>query len=346
MRVLISYNIREKEIRQLHKKFTDVDVNLNGVWTLDELYALIREQRLSIRAPIIDFIFFVGDSQGEGSMSFQDYLLSFTSFCALTKEEVLQLFFIILDNNRNGTIEKEEFLRFFSYVPTGYKEVKEPLFPVNNKNALDIFRGGKWLSLEFDGLAQLCDHFPYIIYPAFHVQEMFRQKLLGSAFWERLDRDRTLMHGMHRKTRKVHLPNSTQVVEVLPPSRCSMQEFLEYSRRKTKISFGKRVASSEESESTLQAKQRDEMIAGSPLSNMIRNPKCMYHVPYTPSKPVLMATKTSREQEVELKMENNLSLESATLEEAKISTSEGNEEEDAQQGMLEDDSEDKSSEAS
>lgn len=33
--------------------------------------------------------------------------------------------------------------------------------------------------------------------------------------------------------------------------------------------------------------KRDEELAASPLSNMIRNPLCMYHVPYTAAKPIV-----------------------------------------------------------
>jgi len=33
--------------------------------------------------------------------------------------------------------------------------------------------------------------------------------------------------------------------------------------------------------------KRDEELAASPLSNMIRNPHCMYHVPYSAAKPIV-----------------------------------------------------------
>merc|ERR1712113_1354376 len=140
-----------------------------------------------MRAPIIDALFFMADGQSQGCVEFQDLVITLICFCSLTKEEMLQLFFIIVDKDRNGRIEKEELLDFFSTVPEGNSA--QPIFPVNNKNALDRFRGGKWLSLEFDGLAQLCERFPYISYPAYHVQESFRRQLLGSRFWSQLDKD-------------------------------------------------------------------------------------------------------------------------------------------------------------
>ncbi|CAK0815997.1 unnamed protein product, partial [Prorocentrum cordatum] len=140
------------------------------------------EPRQSMRAPIIDAVFFMGDSLGQGAIGFQDFLVTFCSFCALSKEEMLQLLFIIVDKDRNGRIDKQELLEYFSYVPDGGAGTKSaPIFPVNNKNALDRFRGGKWTSLAFDGLAQLMELFPYIVYPAYHTQELYRSRLLGKA---------------------------------------------------------------------------------------------------------------------------------------------------------------------
>lgn len=64
-----------------------MDVDTNGVWTLSEMYRVLKEPRLSVRAPVIDTIFFMGDSNSEGSMTFQDFLVTMSSFCALSKEE-------------------------------------------------------------------------------------------------------------------------------------------------------------------------------------------------------------------------------------------------------------------
>eukprot|EP00929_Paragymnodinium_shiwhaense_P113431 TRINITY_DN81726_c0_g1_i1.p1 TRINITY_DN81726_c0_g1~~TRINITY_DN81726_c0_g1_i1.p1 ORF type:complete len:358 (+),score=72.78 TRINITY_DN81726_c0_g1_i1:60-1133(+) len=281
LRVLLSYNLSESHIYELFNKFVEVDVNLNGFWTVNELYKLISDSRISIRAPIIDRLFFMGDGRGEGSMSFGDFVVSLTSFCALSREEVLQLLFCVVDEDRNGLIEKDELIHFFSFMPKGDVAGEcKPVYPVNNKNALDTYRHGKWTALDFDGMAQLCELFPYISYPAYHVQEMIRKKLLGPAFWEKLDMDRMVIHGRTRKFRRVQLPHSKEKILVTPPGRVTMQEFLEYSRRKTKVQDGKRVADDDgEDAGSGLTSERDRAIAMMPLSNMIRNPRCMYYVP-------------------------------------------------------------------
>lgn len=280
LRTVLSYNLNESHIRSVYKLFTEIDVDSNGVWTVSEMYRVLKEPRLSVRAPVIDTIFFMGDSNSEGSMTFQDFLVTMSSFCALSKEEMLQFLFMIIDIDRNGTIEKEELLNFFSYIPAGADDGRgEPVFPVNNKNALDKFRSGKWRSLQFDGLAQLCELFPYIAYPAYHTQDMYRKILLGKGFWERLDYERIKYQTVVR-TKRVKMPFTKKKIEVKLPGRCTMQELLEYSRRNTAVQGGKRVTSQDagETESTL-AKERDLQIQRSPILNMIRNPRCMYYIP-------------------------------------------------------------------
>eukprot|EP00930_Biecheleria_cincta_P074615 TRINITY_DN61825_c0_g1_i1.p1 TRINITY_DN61825_c0_g1~~TRINITY_DN61825_c0_g1_i1.p1 ORF type:complete len:427 (+),score=84.40 TRINITY_DN61825_c0_g1_i1:99-1379(+) len=281
LRTVLSYNLTENAIKKVFKVFQEMDVDGNGVWTVSEMYKTLKEPRLSVRAPVIDTIFFMGDSESEGSLNFPDFLVTMCSFCALSKEEMLQFLFMIIDVDRNGTIEKEELLNFFSYMPAGTEDSGEaPVFPVNNKNALDKFRGGKWERLQFDGLAQLCELFPYIAYPAYHTQEMYRAAILGTAFWKQLDFERIKYQTVQR-TKRVRMPFSKKRVDIKTPGRVTMQELLEYSRRKTTVQGGKRVASSAENtdaESAL-AKDRDDQIMRSPILNMIRNPRCMYYVP-------------------------------------------------------------------
>eukprot|EP00933_Yihiella_yeosuensis_P071658 TRINITY_DN7988_c2_g1_i1.p1 TRINITY_DN7988_c2_g1~~TRINITY_DN7988_c2_g1_i1.p1 ORF type:complete len:402 (+),score=72.37 TRINITY_DN7988_c2_g1_i1:108-1313(+) len=278
LRTVLTYNLTEKTINSVYTLFSQVDVDCNGVWTVTEMYRVLQEPRLSVRAPVIDTIFFMGDSHSEGCMSFPDFLVTMTSFCCLSKEEVLQFLFMIIDRDRNGSIDKEELVTFFSYVPAGCEE-GEPVFPVNNKNALDKFRGGKWTSLQFDGLAQLCEVFPYVAYPCYHVQEMYRSLILGQAFWEKLDRERVLNHQSDR-SKRVRMPGTTKKIEVKVPAQVAMQELLEYSRRNTAVQGGKRVQSQYDSgDASELSKERDRQIRRSPILNMIRNPHCMYFVP-------------------------------------------------------------------
>mmetsp|Transcript_89479 Transcript_89479/g.154867 ORF Transcript_89479/g.154867 Transcript_89479/m.154867 type:complete len:404 (-) Transcript_89479:42-1253(-) len=299
--ILLSYNLEDSHFGGMWSKFRETDNDCNGFWTVAECYRLIKEPRISMRAPIIENIFFYADGKGDGQLNFQDFCVGIGSFCALSKEEVLQLLFMIVDEDRNGKIEKEELLNFFSFVPAEAGADRTPMFPVNNKNALDKFRGGKWKYLEFDGLAQLCERFPYIAYPVYHVQDCFRSALLGQKFWRVLDKDRMRINPVDR-TIYTTKPDGT-LLRIEKPGRCTMKEILEYSRRKTAVQGGKRVGVPPREGGLVAGeitKIRDEQISRMPLMNMIRNCRCMYHVPLKPPEDIRVGR---RDQHADLEME-------------------------------------------
>jgi len=193
---------------------------------------------------------------------------------------------MIIDEDRNGNVDKNELNRFFSFVPPEALQQGNatPMFPVNNKNALDKFRGGKWAHLEFDGFAQLCERFPYISYPVLHVQHVFRERLLGNKFWEKLDDDRMKVN-MKERIFAVRTADGKGWRPIERPGRCTMKEILEYSRRKTTVQNGKRVGKPAKVETLVSSeitKLRDEQLSRMPLMNMIRNCRCMYYVPAKP----------------------------------------------------------------
>lgn len=293
--LLLSYNLEASHLRKLWQVFHEVDVDCNGFWTVNECFRLIREPRISMRAPIVDALFFFADGRSDGCVTFQDFMVSFCSFCALSKEEVLQLFFLIVDEDRSGDVDKNELNRFFSFIPPEASSNPIPMFPVNNKNALDKFRGGKWLALEFDGMAQLCERFPYIAYPVHHVQHLFRSKLLGLKFWEKLDTARQKVNRSQRTFQVRAADGGWREIE--RPGKSTMKEILEYSRRKTTVQNGKRVGKPQKVETIISSdltKHRDEQIGKMPLMNMIRNNRCMYYVPPKPPEDLRISAEANK----------------------------------------------------
>jgi len=278
MKTLLSQQLRKEHMTKLYRLFKEEDTDgING-WTVSELFHVIEENRLSVRAPIIDALFFMGDTRGEGTLNWEDFIVTFTSFCTLSRAEVMQFLFILIDRERKGRITKKELMDFFSYVPVGAGE-KKPVFPINNKNCLDKFRGGKWTSLTFDGLAQLCEMFPYIAYPAYHTQELYQRVLLGTKFWERLDKERVTFERWESKITVVVPGSGGREVEIRLPPFCTMQEILEFSRRKTQAQQGRRVHSQRNVRPSRLTAERDEQISRCPVMTLIRNARCMYFVP-------------------------------------------------------------------
>lgn len=284
LQIVMQYNLEEKHLRSLWQKFVEMDIDMNGFWTISECYRLVAEPRTSMLAPILDALFKMADRANDGTLSFDDFLVSMTSFCSLNKEEVLQFMFIVVDEDRNGYITKEELLEFFSYKgPGGVNQA--PVFPVNNKNALDLFQNGSWKRLYFDEFANLSELFPYVAYPAFQLQKMMRDALLGRRFWDKWDEERLRVFYMEAESKSMTVqkraPDGTMIT-VHKPGRFTMKEILEYSRRKSMTHKGKKVPRPMEEaqiEGSVTA-ERDEQISRTPLLNILRNPHAAYHVPY------------------------------------------------------------------
>ncbi|KAF4694239.1 hypothetical protein FOZ60_008721 [Perkinsus olseni] len=202
-----------------------VHTESNGFWTLAECFILVKEQTNSTVAPLIHSLFYFADRGNDGNLSFDDFIVSFTSFCALSREEVLQFFFIVVDSDRNGYVSKSELKEFFAYRPPGVDSA--PVFPLNNKRALGLFRDGHWERLHFDDFAELADTFPNITFPAFHLQELVRKKLLGLQFWENWDDERVLKMQQDADLAS----DKTQTDQ---PGRATMKDILELEKDKQK----------------------------------------------------------------------------------------------------------------
>lgn len=281
--ITMAFGVEVSHIRILWQKFVEMDTDCNGFWTLSECYRLIQEPRSTMLAPILDSLFHMADRNNNGSLVFEDFLVSFLCFCALSKEEVLQFMFIVLDTDRSGAISKPELMAFFSYRGPSNDG---PIFPVNNKNALDLFHHGNWRQLYFDEFAQMSDSFPYITNPAFQLQTMFRERLLGAKFWNAWDKARMKVFYQEAESKVVEMTVQTPEgnwLKVHRPGRFTMREVLEYSRRKSMNHKGKKVLRPGSEKEMLEGgvgAERDEQLSRTPLINIIRNPHASYHIPY------------------------------------------------------------------
>jgi len=281
--ISLQYNAREKHLIQLYHLFLKHDVNCNGVWTLNECYELVMEPRVTMAAPFIDSLFFMADKSGTGQMSFEDFIVSHLSFCALGKEEILQFMFIVMDTDQCGYLTRTQLRAFYSQTRlVGGKPV--PLFPKNCASATEAFCTKHGNELIFDQFAQLCEIYPLVGFAAFHLQFLLRNAMLGMEFWKKWDADRLKVFYMEAESVSFEeeVVIQQEVIKVTKPGRFVFKDILEYGRRKSYVEKGKKVSRIEEKLCVEgnNSDERDEAISRTPVLNVIRNPKCLYHVPY------------------------------------------------------------------
>ena len=279
--ICCQYGMEEAHFKKLWAKFVEMDVEYNGFWTMSEVYRLIQEPSSSMVTPIVENFFHFADRGNDGVMGLDDFLTASCSLCALSREEILQFLFMIIDKDRTGYISKQELLEFFDFRGP---DDDAPVFPQNNAAALEEYRRGNWTEMFFDEFAEMCELFPYIPFPVCHFQGMLRNHLLGNGFWRSWDEKR--LHFFFNESEIRAVKRFTIIdgerLRVRMPGRFSMKEILEFTRRKASSAKGEIAPEQKPGQSATMTQERDIEMARMPLLNIIRNPMCKYHVPYVP----------------------------------------------------------------
>jgi Ca2+-binding EF-hand superfamily protein len=275
--ILSQFNVNQSEIDSLFALFMDYDDNKNGFWSVQEAFELLDETEDSVISPVLRRLFNLACSTNDGQLNFEDFLVSFLCFCALSKEELYQFLFMTIDSDRNGCVTKNEMIDFFS-VRTAKNNL---IFPPNNLDGLERFYDGNWTKLIFDEFVLLCQRFQVMPYCVFHLQFLLREALLGKTFWAIWDDEREELYSqLDDEQRVTYKELDGQKVKVIRTTRYTMKEILEFIKRKNTSS------SSDLSRSNV-TKEKDMKILHSPLVNIFRNKASPYYV--------LIETKEERE---------------------------------------------------
>eukprot|EP00397_Hematodinium_sp_SG-2012_P042844 GEMP01047478.1.p1 GENE.GEMP01047478.1~~GEMP01047478.1.p1 ORF type:complete len:331 (+),score=76.63 GEMP01047478.1:31-1023(+) len=282
LEIVSQYGVFESELELLWGLFLKKDVNCNDFWTIHECYEIVQEPRSSMVGPFIEALFYMACHADNGQMTFEDFIVSFLSYCSMSKEEILQFMFLVIDKDRNSYVTKTQLREFFMKTAPGKGDTVY-LFPANDAASLELYRDGKWDKLIFDELANMAERFPLIGFAPFHLQFLLRSALLGESFWKRWDQDRLRAFYMEGESMAVKEERAIQgqMIQITKPGRFTFKEILEYGRRKSYTHNGKKIARTAElKERGSITEARDESISRTPLLTLIRNPMNAYHVPY------------------------------------------------------------------
>ena len=111
--VMSQYNIEEKHVDKLYRKFLEYEDD-SGNWSLDEFNKFLHNYPDSLISPCLDSLVKLASPTKDSQLGFVDFLISITSFCALSKEELLQFMYIVIDYDRSGVLDRAELFSFFS----------------------------------------------------------------------------------------------------------------------------------------------------------------------------------------------------------------------------------------
>ena len=278
--VLLQYNIDDPEIAKIWEVFRMHDKNKNGFWSLSECFAFIQESRETIAAPILESLYTLGCSGNDGALSFDDFLVAFTSYCAFSSEEVMQFMFLSLDKNCTGTVSRYQIEEFYAYKAS---DSEVCVFPPNDLHALKKFRDGRWDNLNFNEYAFLLQTFPQLAFCGYHTQQLLREGLLGTRFWAKWDVERKDIFMLESRGERSIVNRQLadgRTITVTKPSSFTMREVQEFTIRRQQLRRSKKVV--EVFESGADGKRtltglKDERLMFSPVISTVRNTHSVYH---------------------------------------------------------------------
>ena len=284
--IMAQYNLRPRHLRTLLSLFEEMDENRTGKWTIIEFSSLLNIGQDNLVTPCLEALIKFGSSSKDGRLSFEDFIVATCSFCALSKEEILQFVYIIIDADRSGILDKEELENFYSASVYAKRKnhARQAIYPPNYMTALSEFGGGQWRSLVYEEFCLMCDLFPHLAFPAIHLQLLLRREILGSRFWAAWDAERLKIFHLEAESKTItfHGPSliTGTIVEIVKPGRITMKEIFEYTKRKGLRRLASESGIKERNEKGDSfTESRDAVLKRAPLLNLIRNPNSVYHVP-------------------------------------------------------------------
>ncbi|CEM28663.1 unnamed protein product [Vitrella brassicaformis CCMP3155] len=286
--LLLLLNVDRRAQTKVWRLFLRHDKDCNTFLSLIQVFRLLGEQRSSIVHMLLAGLFLFADRNGSDTISFEDFLVSFSCYCALNREELLQFVFMVIDDDRNGYITKKEFDQYVHFTVLHQEQrLAYKVFGRNVHRVPFLFREGKWNRLYFDEFAQMCDEFPYTCFPAFFLQSRIRKVFLGHRHWARVDEERR--QALQDKSACQWEAESARFEPLFEgssfPIRMSQSEKRDIWSHLSQVTMRDILAlakSVKDRES--RGKVTEEVgavLSKSPLLRMIRNTKCAYYIPLT-----------------------------------------------------------------
>ena len=86
-----------------------------------------------------------------------------------------------MDQNGDGVITKEKVVEFLEAERDGIR-----IFPLNAVRAAELYREPSECQIDIEEFYNMVDEIKYLMFPAYRLQELLKEELLGADFWEEI----------------------------------------------------------------------------------------------------------------------------------------------------------------
>ena len=174
----VQYTVND--MAKLRAIFAKHDADNSGSLDIDEFYALFEAKK----NPFGDALFKMVDLDGDGEfLSFSEFVSVVSTYCLFGPPEVLRFAFNAVDEDLSGFISFEELDNLAAWLHAGG--------PSNLNTAIakikEKYDQGDG-QISFESFKKIYREFPFLIHPAFALQENMMARVLGMSWWKRKQR--------------------------------------------------------------------------------------------------------------------------------------------------------------
>ncbi len=158
------YQMKDKEVLKIWKRFVRYDRYNEGSINLDSLYSMFSERSTSIIAPYLERFYELIDKKRPDQIRFDEFLISISAFCLFSRDEMVMFVFKMFDRDRDDYISKKDVFRHLMI-----ERDKKMVYPSNNMRAVELFKCDRGDRIDKKLFLRLVTDVPYLIFPAFRL---------------------------------------------------------------------------------------------------------------------------------------------------------------------------------
>lgn len=168
------------DMQALRALFQKKDSDKSGTLDIEEFYALFSAKK----SPFGDALFRLVDVGGDGDfLSFSEFVEVITTYCLFSASEILQFAFKVVDTDGSGYCSLAELDTLATFLhKDGPANLNTALARIQAK--YDKGDG----ELSFESFVRIHREFPFLLHPAFELQEYMMDCVLGRRWWNKKKR--------------------------------------------------------------------------------------------------------------------------------------------------------------
>ena len=196
IKLLISATIKQalneffldiRDLKNIWMAFIKMDKKSRGYITLLHLFDYLDEAAYSVIAPYLERFFDLIDKQKEDRVTFEELFPSLCAFCMFDRTEMIAFVFSMLDKDNDKRVSQVDILKFLSLYREGLRDNRQTikLFPVNVTVRAQLYDFERGDNIDIQEFVYVANEQPYIVFPAFRLQDQLREMFGGVRLWMR-----------------------------------------------------------------------------------------------------------------------------------------------------------------